>query len=182
MVPEFSARDVALQVVEHLERRRPGIVGSEAMVKAEVENALVPVRKEYEEYQLPASYFDALKEELAATLPARWRAVAGPFTRLEEAGFGLWRGGDVVARLAYVGLGLVLGGFAVWAPFIPIWEKWFPFAVAALAWFLPDLQARWHKRRYARELGAIVSAIDRAQPALDRHVTIAELLPPESDR
>jgi hypothetical protein len=178
MLPEFSARAVGMQVLEHLERRRPAIVGDEAKIQAEVEAALVPVRKAYADCELPSSYLDALAKEVAATVPARWRAVAEPFTRLEQRGFGLWRGGDPVARLSYVLCGLIIGGLIVWAPFIPIWEKWFPFVVAVLAWWLPDAQTRFHKRRYARELGGIVSTVERAQPALDQHITVADLLPP----
>jgi hypothetical protein len=178
MMSEFSARAVSIQVLEHLERRRPAIVADEERVRAEIKDALVPLRKAYAETELPASYIDAVEKEVTATLPARWRAVAAPFTRLEQQGFGLWRGGDPIARLTFVLGGLILGGLIVWAPFIPIWEKWFPFVIAVLAWWLPDVQTRWHKRRYARELGAIVSTMERAQPALDQHITITELLPP----
>ena len=178
MLPEFSARVVGLQVLEHLERRRPTIAGDESRIRDEIKEALVPVRKAYAECELPMSYVDALEKEIVAIVPARWRAIAEPFTRLEQSGFGIWRGGDPLARLSYVLIGLVVGGLIIWAPFIPIWEKWFPFAVALLAWWLPDVQIRWHKRRYARELGAIATTMDRAQPALDQHVTITELLPP----
>jgi hypothetical protein len=178
MLPEFSARVVGLQVLDHLERRRPAIAGDEPRIRDEIKEALVPVRKAYTDYELPMSYLDALEKEIAATLPARWRAVAEPFTRLEQKGFGIWRGGDPLARLSYVLIGLVVGGLIVWAPFIPIWEKWFPFAVALLAWWLPDVQIRWHKRRYARELGAIATTMERAQPALDQYITITDLLPP----
>jgi len=178
MLSEFSARAVTLQVLEHLERRRPAIVGDEARIRQEIADVLVPLRRTYAEYELPMSYMDALDKEVTATLPVRWRAAAEPFTRLEQKGFGVWRGGDPVARLTYVLLGLIIGGLIVWAPFIPIWEKWFPFAVAVLAWWLPDVQARWHKRRYARELGAIAATMDRAQPELDQHITVTDLLPP----
>jgi len=181
VLPEFSARSVTLQVIEHLERRRPAISGHPAAVSAEVKAALVPVRRAYVDSDLPRSYIDALETELNETLPARWDAVADPYTKLENAHFRLWRGGDVVARLAYVATGLVLGGLAIEAPFIPIYEKWFPFLLAILAWWLPDAQVRWQKRRYARELGNIVTALDRAQPALDQHVTVSDLLPPHEE-
>jgi len=182
VLPEFSARVVAMQVIEHLERRRPAIAGDPEAIKTEVDHALAPVRKAYADVELPRSYLDALATEMTETLPARWRALAEPFTRLEQRGFGLWRGGDVPARLAFVLAGLILGGLIVAAPFIPIWEKWFPFVLAVAAWWLPDLQVRWHKRRYARDLGALVATLDRAQPALDQHVTITELLPPPEDK
>ena len=181
MLPEFSARSVALQVIEHLERRRPAIASSPAAIAAEVKNALVPVRRAYVDSELPKSYIDALESELTETLPARWHAIADSFTKLEGAGFRLWRGGDVVARLTYIFSGLVIGGLIVEAPFIPIWEKWFPFVLAVLAYWLPDVQVRFHKRRYARELGAIVASLDRAQPALDQHVTFTDLLPPHEE-
>lgn len=178
VLAEYSARSACVQVLEHLERRRHRLTTDDTKIADEIRQALLPLRKGYVEADLPRSYFDALETELVAAIPARWRAVAEPFTRAESADFGIWRGGDPLARLSYVFIGLVLGGLVVWAPFIPIWEKWFPFLLAVLSWWLPDVQRRWHRRRYAGELGAIVAQIDRAQRALDQHITIDELLPP----
>jgi hypothetical protein len=179
VVDEFSARGVTTRILEHLERRRPALVASDDAVRAEIDTAMVPVRQAFAELELPAGYIDALAEELRATLPALWRPGAERFTRLEQGGFGLWRGGDVVARLTFVSVGFFLGVAILRVPFIPIWEKWFPFALALGAWWLPDLQAGFHKRRYARALGEIVAALERAQPALDQRITLAELSPPE---
>lgn len=181
MVPEFSARSVTLGVIEHLERRRPAIAGSVEAVTLEVERALEPVRKAYGELELPRSYMDALADEVKASLPVRWQSAADRFTRLESSSFGVWRGGDVVARVTYVFVGLVIGGLCLRAPFIPIWEKWFPFALALAAWWLPDVQVWQKKRSYERELGAIVQSLERAQPALDQRITMAELMPPEAE-
>jgi hypothetical protein len=180
VLKEFSAGAVTTEVIEHLERRRPAIVADEAMVRAEVERALEPVRREYADSGLPPRYLEALEGEVRAALPTRWRAVAEPFTRLEQSGFGTWRGGDVVARVTYVFVGLLVGGLILKAPFIPIWEKWFPFALAVGAWWLPDLQTRWHRRRYAHRLGEIVAQMHTAQKALDREVTVQNLFPPPS--
>jgi len=181
VLSEFSAGQVGTEVLTHLERRRATIVHDEQKTRAEVDHALAPIARSYREMDLPLGYFNALAEEIKATLPERWRAVAEPFTTMETRSFDLWRGGDVVARLTYVLLGLILGGLILAAPFIPIWEKWFPFALAFGAWWLPDLQVRWQKRRYARALGEIVKGLQDAQPALDRHITLAELLPPKGD-
>src|SRR5450755_3293275 len=177
MLSEYSASAVATEIIAHLERRRPEIVDDEERVKEEVRLALVPMRRAYQEYELPMEYMDALEVEILGTLPARWRAVAQPFTALEKKSYGLWRGGDVVARVTYVFLGLVVGGLCVEAPFIPIWEKWFPFLLAIAAWWLPDAQKRFQKRAYSKSLGQVVNALAGAQPQLDRHVTIADLLP-----
>jgi len=175
---EFAARRVASEVLGHLERRRADIAADDAAVRAELERALAPLRDAYRESALPAAYFEALEQELRDVIPGRWRAPAAAFTALEARGFGSWRGGDVYARVAYVFLGLVVGGLCVAAPFIPIWEKWFPFALAVAAWWLPDAQAAWHRRRYAGRLGAIVRDVGLRQPALEARVSLAELLPP----
>jgi hypothetical protein len=185
--PEFSAERVALDVLAHLERRRHALLDGaratdDAAVRAEVKEALVPVKQAYDEAQLPPAYYGALEAEIVGTLPAEWRAAAAPFTDAERREFGLWRGGDPVARLTYVAIGLVVGGLCVWAPFIPIWEKWFPFLLAGGAWWLPTAQAAWHKRRYARRLGAIALKVGSAQPRLDAAVSTADLLlPPKGD-
>ncbi len=178
MMGEYTAREVALTVIDHLERRREKIVGDEALVRAEVGAALEPIRREYLEAELPVSYFSALEKEITETLPAKWRRAALPFTDLEKKGYGIWRAGDVVARLTYVALGLIGGGLVVAAPFIPIWEKWFPFALAIAAWWLPDAQLRWQRRRYGLQLGQVVKELEGAQKQLDRAITMQELLPP----
>jgi hypothetical protein len=179
VLPEFSAQEVTLQVLDRLERRRAQVVEDPALVDAEVTETLATVEKSYHEAELPLGYFESLKSEVRAIVPAEWQKVARPFTQREAAEFRLWRGGDVVARLTYVFLALMIGGFIVWAPFIPFWEKWFPFALSASAWWLPDAQVAWHKRRYARRLGEIARRMGELQPRLDGMVTTEELLLPE---
>ncbi|HEX4457301.1 MAG TPA: hypothetical protein VIA18_04995 [Polyangia bacterium] len=170
---------MTVQVLEHLERRRAQIVEAGApvaLVRAEVERGLVPVRTAYEDAQLPRAYFDALATELTQTLPEAWRSRALPYTTAEKRDFAIWRGGDPVARITYVFIGLVIGGLCVEAPFIPIWEKWFPFLLAALAWWLPTAQLAWHRRRYSRALGGIVLELARVQPQLDGTIRTEDLL------
>jgi hypothetical protein len=178
---EFAARKVTREVIAHLERRRADIVGDEAAVRGELERALAPVRDAYRESALPPAYFTGLEQELREIVPPHWRAAAEPFTAAEGRAFGSWRGGDVYARVAYVFIGLAVGALCVKLPFIPIWEKWFPFALAGGAWWLPDAQAAWHRRQYARRLGAIVTDVGSRQKALEARVSLAELLPDEGD-
>lgn len=175
MTDEFAARRVATQVLAHLERRRAEIIGHDAIVRAEVEHALVPIRDAYRESGLPAPYFAALEKEVRELLPVRWRAAAQAFTTAEKRSFGSWRGGDVYSRVVYVLVGLVVGGLCVKAPFIPIGEKWFPFALAVGGWWLPDAQAAWHRRGYAKRLGELVRDVGSRQPALEAAVTLKEL-------
>src|SRR5690349_8304379 len=173
LLPEFSAERVALDLLQHLERRRPALVKDGAAVDKAVDEALATVEKSYREAELPPAYFAQLVKEVRAIVPAAWQAIAQPYTEGEGR---LWRGGDPIARLTYVFVGLVIGGFCVWAPFIPIWEKWFPFAMALGAWWLPDAQTAWQRRRYARALGGIARRVGELQPALEGMVSTDELL------
>lgn len=63
-------------------------------------------------------------------------------------------------RLGWALAGLLLGGFVVWAPFIPLWSKeWvLPFMLGGL--FFPDLRRFLSVRRYERELNRLVSNVD----------------------
>lgn len=176
MLKTFSAAQVTSDVLAHLERRRPAIVHDDAAIESEIRAALAPVRREYAEMELPVRYLDALEAELLDTVPARWRQCAEPFTEDEKKGFGIWRQGDVFARLTYLGISAAIGFFIVWAPFIPIWEKWLPFAMAAGAWWLPDLQTGLRRRRYAHQLGEIVAQMEQAQKQLERQVTSEDIL------
>lgn len=58
----------------------------------------------------------------------------------------------------------------VWAPFIPIWEKWIPFAAALLAVVfapaLPNLHARLATRRHEIALLSLLMDMDAAGRAL----------------
>jgi hypothetical protein len=181
MNDEFSAERVALEVIGSLERRRGAIAHDPAAVRADVDKVLVSLRAAYQDSALPPAYFAALEEEVRQVLPERWREAAASFTALERRSFGSWRGGDVYARVAYVFVGLTLGGLCVALPFIPIWEKWFPAALAGAAWWLPDVQALWHRRRYARTLGRMVRGVAARQPAMEAKVTVKELASPEGE-
>lgn len=181
MTGEFAFARVATDVLAELERQRQAVARDEQATARALETALGPVRAAYVESELPPAYFEGLERELRGPLIAAWRAVAVPFTDLESRNFGRWRGGDLVARMAYVLGGLTLGGLIVWLPFIPIWEKWLPFALAIAGWWLPDAQVAWHRRHYARELGRIVRRLGDCQPALEARVPMSELLPPPRD-
>jgi hypothetical protein len=176
VLQDFSAQAVTLSVLAHLERRRHSIAADAERVQAEVTAALVPVREAYREAELPPAYMEALATEIMQSVPERWRALAARFSSLEARDFGIWRGGDPIARVTYVLLALFIGGLFVWAPFIPIWDKWFPFVLAGGAWWLPSAQVRWQRRRYARALGAIARDLGAAQPRLDEHIKLNELL------
>jgi hypothetical protein len=63
-------------------------------------------------------------------------------------------------RFAWGVAGMALGGFVVWAPFIPLWEKeWvLPFVVAGI--LFPNIRRYFALRRYQSELNGIVAHAD----------------------
>jgi hypothetical protein len=63
-------------------------------------------------------------------------------------------------RFAWGAVGMGLGAFVIWAPFIPLWDKeWvLPFAIAGL--FLPNLRRYLALRRYQSELNGLAAGAD----------------------
>ena len=63
-------------------------------------------------------------------------------------------------RLGFTVAGMAIGAFAVWAPFIPLWQKeWvLPFAVAGLVF--PGIRRYLSLRRYQADLNGLVARTD----------------------
>jgi hypothetical protein len=104
---------------------------------------------------------DRVDERIRRVVIPAYARLAARFTRRERNDFYLIPDPlHAVERLGWGIAGMALGTFAVWAPFIPIWEKeWIlPFAIAGL--FLPNLRRYFALRRYESELNAIVAHTD----------------------
>lgn len=80
-------------------------------------------------------------------------------------------------RLFWGGMGIALGSFVVWAPFIPLWSKeWvLPFTVAGLVF--PNVRRYLSMRRYESEMNGLVSRADREIGRIDA----AYLTSPEAE-
>jgi hypothetical protein len=65
-----------------------------------------------------------------------------------------------VERAAWGALGLVLGAFVVWAPFIPLWSKEWVLVFGVGGFVLPALRRYFALRRYQRELNDLVARTD----------------------
>lgn len=97
----------------------------------------------------------------SVVIPAYVR-IAARFTEKERNDFYLvpepWHGAE---RAGWTAVGILLGAFVVWAPFIPIWarEAILPFAVAGL--LFPNVRRWLEIRRYEGELNRLVARTDR---------------------
>src|SRR5262249_16155187 len=113
-------------------------------------------------------YWEKVERALVEVCFPRYCAAAEKQTDLEKRDYGLWRGGDLIARPVYPPVGLIVGILMVRLPFIPIPQTWDLFAFLTMigAPFLPDAQAWLHKRKYRTQLEAIISDMREAEEQL----------------
>jgi hypothetical protein len=121
---------------------------------------------------------DLAQDSAVCALSARGRSrsaaalsrIAHLQNQLEQAPRRAGQGRDLYNRLSYTLGFFLLGLFIVWAPFIPIWEKWIPFALAALAPllspFLPDLYGMWLQQKHQVALFGLHEDLDKLGRAL----------------
>lgn len=181
MVPEkYRLENIGRFLLEAFERRRPALeawtpaVGQE--LRAEAERELLQMERQCVELGVDdPPYWLRARGALDAVLLPRYAALAREELALSKRDYGLWRGGDLVARLAFAGVGLVLGGLAVAIPWIPVTEKWVPWALFVAGPFLPDAYFWWYRRRYRKRLEALVEDLARAGDSLDTYRPLSEL-------
>jgi hypothetical protein len=63
-------------------------------------------------------------------------------------------------RLGFTVAGMAIGAFAVWAPFIPLWEKEWVLLFALAGLVFPGIRRFLSLRRYQAELNALVTRTD----------------------
>jgi hypothetical protein len=168
----FSLPFVTGVLVAAAERRRPGLGPWSPAVREALRGVfaseLAEVRRSFFElFPEGAEHWERLERALLDDAFPRYAALAERQTALEQRDYGLWRGGDLLARLAYAGAGLVLGGLCVKLPFIPIPETWDVFAFATMlgAPFVPDLQVGWHRWRYRKAIEAVQRELAQGEQA-----------------
>src|SRR5262249_54041901 len=115
-----------------------------------------------------AELFERVDERMRMVVVPAYVRVAARFTPRERNDFFIapepMRG---LERLGFIVAGMGIGAFAVWAPFIPIWEKeWvLLFALAGLAF--PGIRRLLSLRRYQAELNGLVTRTDNEIWRLD---------------
>jgi hypothetical protein len=170
---------IARDLLADLERARPGFPDDEegfaAAVRARLATRLEDLRALHPVLAEPALKRRA-EQELDTVLVARYVAFARKQNLLEKKGGGGWRGGDTVSRIVLGLTGLAVGGFVVWAPFIPIWEKSVPFMCMIAAPFIPDMQKAWYLKRHLGKLEDLAMAMEEAGKALMESEPLDQLL------
>jgi hypothetical protein len=124
------------------------------------------------------------RREIDQILVPRYAALVQRDNHAERTRPRPWTGADAVNRASYAALFFIIGIFVVWAPFIPVWEKWIPFAAGGLASLiapvLPDLSRFGRRRRFRLALLKLLIDIDQAGAALPEAPDVALLGGPAS--
>src|SRR3954469_6543726 len=191
MVPEkYRLAAVGRFLLEQFELRRPGIrewsPQVEAGLREEAERELQQMEKQLGELGMDdGRYWLRVRRALDEILLPRYAALASAEIALARRDYGIWRGGDLVARGTFALAGFILGVICVEVPYIPIEAKWFPALLLVLGPLFPDAVLWLHRRRWRRRLEELVADLDRASNTLDTYRPLSELtralgLPSES--
>ncbi len=121
------------------------------------------------------AFFTRVDQHVRRVLVPAYAERATAFTRRERNDFYLAPNPfHPLERAGWCAAGVLLGGFVVWAPFIPVWEKEWVIPFAATGLFLPDLRRLYGFNRYQRALNGLVSAADAEIHRIDTNLIVAE--------
>jgi hypothetical protein len=181
MVPErYQLGAVGRFLLEQFELRRPGLKAVTPEVEAELrkqaEAEIAQMSKQLHELGIDdEQYWQRVRRVVDEILLPRYARLAQEEIDLAAKGYGIWRGGDLVARAAFAGIGFVLGVLAVEIPYIPITVRWFPVVPFLLGPLFPDVVTALYRRRYQKKLEGLVQDLARASDALDTYRPLSEL-------
>jgi hypothetical protein len=162
-----------VSLLQTFENSRPGLTtemlatgGVEAFFRDLYENevrvlrerigALTHLSKDEQE-----ELFQRVDERIRRVVVPAYARLASSFTPRERNDFYLARDGlHGLERVAWGILGIALGAFAIWAPFIPLWSKEWVLVFAAGGFVLPSLRRYFAFRRYQSELEDLVARTD----------------------
>jgi hypothetical protein len=161
----YDFGNVLFAVLQECEHKRRALLPNETEARlAEIARAkLAEIRESYEECGGSEPYWRSLEREVMETAMPQYIPAAVEQNRLEKTNYDLWRQGDPVARALFGLLGLVIGGLIIAAPFIPIWEDAFAFALAATGFLYPEIKKMVHDYRHSRFLNQLIAQAEKYQ-------------------
>lgn len=175
--PSFDLGAVVFEVLEDCEHRRRSFAAEEARagLRSAATEKLAQIHAAYAERGGSDLYWRAVEREVLQTALPEYLPAAIEKTRLERTGYGVWRGGDLVARAAFALAGLAIGGLIIAIPFIPIVEDAFAFALALAGWFSPELRRIPFELRHSKLLNRLVGEAEAYQRKQLRYLTAETL-------
>lgn len=163
---QFRLRALTEHLVALFERRRGAFSQwDEAVEKAllrEAEAALDEAGAQFATVADDPGYWARVRKALLTVAVPRYFRLAAEQQALEKRRYGLWRGGDLLARAAYAGAGVVLG-VIIWRTPIPDWLEVLPLVLFVLGPLIPDGQVWLHQRSYRGKLDKLAQDMDDEQ-------------------
>ncbi|HEV8657513.1 MAG TPA: hypothetical protein VGS96_02695 [Thermoanaerobaculia bacterium] len=174
--PEYDFGQVVFVVLQECEHRRRSFATDSLGRELEsiARYKLGQIKRAYDEFGGSAGYWETLQKEVLDTALPQYITAAAEMNEMERNGFGVFRRGDVAARLILALAGLVIGSIIIALPFIPIFEELFAFALTAVGFFYPDIVRFTWERRYARLLNRLITDADRYQSNARLHYMTTE--------
>lgn len=161
---QYQLAPLAQHVISLLERRRAGMgdwsASVEEALRAETQAALDEAGRQFREVANDTEYWRRTTDAVFGVCLPRYFKLAKTQHGLEQRHYGMWRGGDLIARAAYAVFGLLLGFLILRTP-IPDWLEFIPLALFVGGPLLPDAQVWFAKHRYAKQLSALVDDMQR---------------------
>jgi len=163
--PEYDLGNVVFVVLEDCEHRRRGFDDDEIEERLQetARARLAKIKAAFDEFGGSDTYWDAVESEVLETALPQYIAAARDMNALERNRFGVWRGGDPLARFVFALGGLLIGSVLIAIPFIPIFEAMFAFALAAAGALYPEIARFTHERRHFKVLNRLVTDAARYQ-------------------
>lgn len=165
-------------VVSLLERRRLGVTtwspAAQADLVDEAKRAMAEAGRQFAEVADDPSYWAHVTEAVLEVVVPRWLKLAGEQHALEQQKYGIWRGGDLLARAAYGAMGLV-GAVIVWRTAIPDFLEPLPLLMLVGGPLLPDLWAWRARRRYQKSLQRLVDDMAHEQAARQAYRPLSDV-------
>lgn len=185
MYPDrYRLPHLTAHVLSLLENRREGLTEWNAAAEAKLTDvareALAEAGRQFAEVADDKAWWAKLEETVLTAVLPRYFKLAKDQHALEQQHYGLWRGGDLISRVAYGGSGL-LAALIVWRTAIPDYLEPLPLLFFVLGPLLPDLQVWFAKRKYAHTLGAIVASMAEEAALREQYRPLMEGLPSPVD-
>lgn len=163
--PAYDLGDVLFAVLQECEHARRAFALDEApeRIRETARAKLGEIRESYDEAGGTETYWRLVEREVMETALPQYLPAAIEQTRLEAGNYDLWRRGDPIARVSYGLLGLLIGSLIILAPWIPIWEDTFAFALALSGFLYPEIRKAFFDHRHSRLLNRLIVDAEKYQ-------------------
>ncbi len=181
MVPEkYRLAAIGRFLIDQFELRRPGLKEwtpqVEASFREQAEAELLQMQRQLREMGIDdAQYWPRVRRALDQILLPRYAKLTTEEIALAKRHYGIWRGGDLVARGTFALVGFVLGIIAVEIPYIPVYEKWFPALLLVGGPMFPEMVMWWYRWRFRRKLSDLIRDLGKASETLETYRPLSEL-------